>query len=45
VAFTEEVTVDRLTSETLDRDALVGLVVEALVALVVMAGGDDLRSA
>lgn len=39
VAFTEEVTVDRMAGEALDRDELVGLIVEALVTLVAMTGG------
>ncbi|HKE73964.1 MAG TPA: TetR/AcrR family transcriptional regulator [Acidimicrobiales bacterium] len=40
VAFTEEVTVDRMAGEALDRDELVALIVEALVTLVRMGGGE-----
>ena len=39
VAFTEEVTVDWLSRGTLDRDDLVELIDEALVALVTVATG------
>jgi AcrR family transcriptional regulator len=39
VAFTEEVTVDWLSRGTLDRDDLVDLIDEALVALVTVATG------
>ncbi len=40
VGFTEEVTVDWLSRGALGRDELVALIVDALVALVVMATGD-----
>lgn len=40
VAFTEEVTVEWLAQGSLARDEVVGLIVDALVALVVMASGD-----
>src|SRR5262245_55398569 len=40
VAFTEEVTVDCMAGAALERDELVALIVEALVTLVTMAGGE-----
>lgn len=40
VAFTEEVTVDWLSRGSLDRDEVVDLIDEALLALVTAAGGD-----
>jgi AcrR family transcriptional regulator len=40
VAFTEEVTVDWLSRGSLDRDEVVDLIDEALLALIAAAGGD-----